>query len=574
VDLVLVGLPGSGKSAIGRRLAHRHEAEFIDLDETIEREAGRPIPEIFEAEGEAGFRRRETAAVTALGPADADRRVRRVVATGGGSVVEPRNRWLLYRGRLAIWLDARPEALAQRLRRSPTVRPLIAGRDPIGTVRQLAAARERFYAAAHRVNALAEPAGVAGAIETLIAAGPPSGPTRLLDAETRIGRFVIGEEIAADGVADTLDRFETARAIVASEVGAWSAVGPGLASRLAERGHPVELVELPSGEAAKRLAAVEAAGRSLARLRVDRTEPLVAVGGGALGDSAGVLAALWLRGIPLIHVPTTLVAQIDSSIGGKTAVDLPEGKNLLGAFIQPAAVLIDIALLRSLPERQRRAALGEAVKMAVVGDERLFSLLEADGPAIAVGDPTAQASGVLAEVVERTMWAKVEIVLADEREEGGRARRHSTGSAEASAETGPAEEPVPAPGRLALNLGHSAGHALEAAGGYEVLLHGEAVGYGLRVACRIGVALGVTPPERAARTERLLDAVGLGLGRLPFPIETVLGALESDKKHVAGRLNWVIPTTTGVTIRPDVPADLVRDTIAGVLVTETASVAR
>ena len=572
MDLVLVGLPGSGKSAIGRRLAHRHGAEFIDLDETIEREAGSPIPAIFETEGEAGFRRRETAAVAALGAADTDRRVRRVVATGGGSVVEPRNRWLLYRGRLAIWLDARPEALAQRLRRSPTVRPLIAGRDPIGTVRQLAAARERFYAPAHRVNALAEPAGVAGTIETLIAAGPPSGPTRLLDAETRIGRFVIGEGIAADGIADALDRFEASRAIVASEAGAWSAIGSDLTARLVERGHPVELVELPSGEAAKKLAAVETAGRTLARLRVDRTEPLVAVGGGALGDSAGVLAALWLRGIPLIHVPTTLVAQIDSSIGGKTAVDLPEGKNLLGAFIQPAAVLIDIALLRSLPERQRRAALGEAVKMAVVGDERLFELLEADGPAVANGDPSAETSGVLAELVERTMWAKVEIVLADEREEGGRTRRPVSGPSDATG--APVAEPAPAPGRLALNLGHSAGHALEAAGGYDELLHGEAVGYGLRVACRIGVALGVTPPERAARTERLLDAVGLGLGRLPYPIETVLGALESDKKHVAGRLNWVIPTASGVTIRSDVPVDLVRETIGGVLGTETAAVAR
>jgi shikimate kinase / 3-dehydroquinate synthase len=576
VDLVLVGLPGSGKSAIGRRLAHRHSAEFIDLDESIEREAGRPIPAIFEKEGEAGFRRRETVAVAALGIADPERRVRRVIATGGGTVVEPRNRWLLYRGRLAIWLDARPEALAQRLRRSRTVRPLIAGRDPIGTVRQLASSRERFYAAAHRVNALAEPAGVAGAIETLIAAGPPTGPTRLLDADTRIGRFVIGEGIAADGVADTLARLEAGRAIVASEPGAWSALGADLTARLGERGFAVELVEFPSGESAKRLSAVEEAGRALARLRVDRTEPLVAVGGGALGDSAGVLAALWLRGVPLVHVPTTLVAQIDSAIGGKTAVDLPEGKNLLGAFIQPAAVLIDIALLRSLPERQRRAALGEAVKMAVVGDERLFALLEASGAAVARGDRDVEASGVLAEVIERTMWAKVEIVLADEREEAGRTRwAPSAGGSAGGAGTAPSRpatatdgDPVPAPGRLALNLGHSAGHALEAAGGYEALLHGEAVAYGLRVACRLGVALGITPRDRAARTERLLDSVGLGLGRLPFSIDAVLGALEADKKHVAGRLNWVLPTATGVTIRSDVPPELVRDTIGGVLAAE------
>ena len=136
---------------------------------------------------------------------------------------------------------------------------------------------------------------------------------------------------------------------------------------------------LPQGEDAKRLAVIETAASELARLRVERGEPLVAIGGGALGDAAGFLAATYLRGVPVIHVPTTLVAQIDSSIGGKTGVDLPEGKNLLGAFHQPIAVIVDVAFLRTLPERQRRAALGEAVKMAALGDERLFELLEHDG---------------------------------------------------------------------------------------------------------------------------------------------------------------------------------------------------
>src|SRR5207244_2409534 len=161
--------------------------------------------------------------------------------------------------------------------------------------------------------------------------------------------------------------------------------------------------------------------------------PLICIGGGALGDAGGLLAALWLRGVPAIHVPTTLVAQIDSSIGGKTAVDLPEGKNLIGAFHQPAAVVIDVAAVRTLPERERRAALGEAVKMAALGDERLFALLESDGEAIATGSADAFASGAVAELVERSAWAKVEVVLADERE---------------SQATG---------GRIALNLGHSAG---------------------------------------------------------------------------------------------------------------------
>ena len=136
---------------------------------------------------------------------------------------------------------------------------------------------------------------------------------------------------------------------------------------------------LPGGEAAKTLAVVEAAARDLARLRVERREPLVAVGGGALGDPAGFLAATYLRGVPWIGVPTTLVAQVDSSIGGKTGVDLPEGKNLVGAFHHPSTIVLDVAMLRSLPERQLRAALGEIVKMAALGDEALFETLEAEG---------------------------------------------------------------------------------------------------------------------------------------------------------------------------------------------------
>ncbi|HYX12747.1 MAG TPA: shikimate kinase, partial [Candidatus Acidoferrum sp.] len=168
MDVVLVGLPGSGKSAVGRRLASTHKAEFVDLDEVIEQRAGAAIPEIFDADGEAGFRTREREAVAGLGPADRSVAVVRVVATGGGAVLDPRNRWLLYRRRLPLWLDARPEVLAQRLRRSPTVRPLVAGRDPIGAMRKLAGQREPFYAAAEQVNSVAQLPSVLDEVDRLI----------------------------------------------------------------------------------------------------------------------------------------------------------------------------------------------------------------------------------------------------------------------------------------------------------------------------------------------------------------------------------------------------------------------
>ncbi|MGZ6269291.1 MAG: bifunctional shikimate kinase/3-dehydroquinate synthase [Candidatus Limnocylindrales bacterium] len=537
MDVVLVGLPGSGKSVIGRRFAQRHGAAFLDLDQLIERLAGRPIPAIFEEDGEAGFRALERMVVAGLGPADPDGAVRRVIAAGGGTPVDPRNRWRLYRGRSVAWLDGPPEVLAQRLRRSVRVRPLVAGHDPIGAVRQLAAVRRRFYAPAIRLNALAQVTAIVEGLERAVAAGQ-SPTTVLLEAETPIGSLQLGHGNALPGVLAALGRLEARRAILVSEPGAWQAAGNALAAGLEAAGLPVETVMLPQGEDAKRLPIIEEAARTLARLRMERGEPLVAIGGGALGDPAGFLAATYLRGVPLVHVPTTLVAQIDSAIGGKNAVDLPEGKNLVGAFYQPAAIVVDVAILDTLPERQRRAALGEAVKMAVLGDERLFELLEIDGPGIAAGDPATVDSGSLAELVERCAWAKVEVVLADERERAG---------------------------RINLNLGHSLGHAIEAAAGYRELLHGEAVGYGLRGVLAVGRELDLTPPDRAERILRLLDALGLAVAPPPVEVAAVRAHLGVDKKHAGGRLRWVLPVASGVVVRTDVPEAAVEAGLAAAL---------
>jgi 3-dehydroquinate synthetase/shikimate kinase len=548
MDIVLVGLPGSGKSVVGKRLAARHGATFIDLDQRIEERDGRPIPTIFAEDGEAAFRALERHAVTDLGPPDAAGGVARIVATGGGAVVDPRNRWALYRGRMSVWLDSRPEVLAQRLRRSVHVRPLVTARDPIGAIRDLGARRERFYAAASvRIGGVAEVATVVDAVEAKRRAWVATGSraTTLVRASTPLGRIAIGSGIAADEIRAALDRLEARRTILVSEPGAWTAVGQSLAEAIATDGRPLETVLLPQGEAAKRLSAIEAAASQLARLRVGRDEPIVALGGGALGDAAGFLAATYLRGIDLIHVPTTLVAQIDSSIGGKTAVDLPEGKNLVGAFHQPAAIVTDVDLLATLPERERRAALGEAVKMAALGDERLFELLAWHGDEIARGDASSTERGDVAELVERCALAKLDVVIADERERGGSA------------------------GRVVLNLGHSLGHAVEAAAGFGELLHGEAVAYGLRAACRIGTAIDVTPAQRAERITTLLDTLGLAREPLPYGLEDVLTHLGADKKHAAGRLRWVLPTADGVEVRTDVPDDVVADAAGSLLAAGT-----
>ena len=546
MDLVLVGLPGSGKSAVGRRLASRHHAEFVDLDELIERRVGKTVPTIFAEEGEPGFRRHEREAVLSLGPADPEAELRRVIAAGGGTVIDPRNRWSLYRGRFPVWLDGAPEVLASRLGRSARVRPLVAGRDPLTTLQQLAQDRRRFYAPGLRVSGLTRVDDIMRAVEGGLADAQTASVTTLR-ADTAIGRVEIGYGIAAAAVSAALTRGEARRAILLAEPRTWEDAGAGIAAYLTAEGWPVEKILLPRGENAKRLHVVEDVCRVLARLHVDRKETLVAIGGGALTDAAGFVAAMYLRGVAVIHVPTTLVGQVDAALGGKTAVDIPEGKNLVGAFHQPAAFIADVAFNATLPVRQRRAALGEVVKMAALGDERLMELVEEDGPSYARGEPRTIESGSVAEMVERCVWAKVEVVTADARE---------------------------ANVRMTLNLGHTIGHGIEAAAGYKSIMHGEAVAYGLRGAFAISLAMGLVSTERADRVNRLLDRLGLGVEPPAVGREAVLEHMASDKKHATGKLSWVLPTDTGVLIRTDVPPAAIEAGIAAALRVATGSAHR
>ncbi|HJW22473.1 MAG TPA: bifunctional shikimate kinase/3-dehydroquinate synthase [Candidatus Limnocylindrales bacterium] len=542
MDVVLVGLSGSGKSEIGRRLAARHGATLVDTDAEVERAAGRSIPEIFGAEGEASFRARDRAVIAALGPPDSKPTIGRVIATGGGTIVDPRSRWVLYRGRRPVWLDASGETLERHLGASAADRPLLAGGEVAARLEQLRAARLPFYAAAERVDADAEPDVVVARVEAAL--GAATTGTTLLRLGGSGGRAVLGEGIAATAIDAELRSLEARRAILVSEPRAWLAVGASIAAGLRDRGWPVVRIELPAGEDAKRLAVVETTADHLARVRLERDEPVVAIGGGALTDTAGFVAATFARGVPWIAVPTSLVGQIDAAIGGKTAVDLPGGKNLVGAFHRPIAIVIDVASLASLPERERRAALGEAVKTGLLGDERLMELLEADGPAIASGDPGAADGGAVAELVERCARYKLDVVARDPEERGE---------------------------RVALNLGHSLGHAIEAAAGFSEVHHGEAVAYGLRAACRIGLARRTLSPGRAERAERLLDALALGMSSLPYPPDTVLGLLDADKKRRDGRLRWVLPTDDGWTVDDEVPDELVAEVAQSVLAGRSTS---
>jgi 3-dehydroquinate synthase len=276
-----------------------------------------------------------------------------------------------------------------------------------------------------------------------------------------------------------------------------------------------ELVVVRHGERSKRTATLERMWNELAALSLPRSGAVVALGGGVIGDLAGFAAASWLRGVLWVCVPTTLLAQVDSSVGGKTGIDLAAGKNLVGAFHQPAGVLVDPDLLLTLPVRERRAGLAEVVKMGMACDAGLFAWAERNAEALARGD-----ARTLAEAVKRSIRVKAGIVTRDERERERGAR-------------------------TSLNFGHTLGHAIEAARGYRGILHGEAVAIGMRAAAALSVRAGTLDEVSCERLLRLLDALSLPRRMPPTRLRDVLAAMASDKKRGAKGTRWVLTTRIG-----------------------------
>ena len=329
----------------------------------------------------------------------------------------------------------------------------------------------------------------------------------------------------------------TGRLFVISDDGVWPRYGEQLSESLTAAGLRARVRTVPAGEASKSLALAADLYHWLGSERAERGEPVLAVGGGVVGDLAGFVASTYLRGVPLAQVPTTLLAMVDSSVGGKTGVNLPVGKNLVGTFYQPALVLVDPAILRTLPPRELRSGWAEVVKYAAIdasvpGLETppLFPTLRDEGEALrALREP------VTSEVIGRCIAIKAAVVGQDERETGL---------------------------RRILNLGHTIGHAVEAAAGYGHYAHGEAVAIGLRGAGRLAIRRGLYERRLLDGLERLLDAFGLpdrlAAAATACAIDELLRRMGSDKKVSGGRINWVLPSGPGrVVVRDDVPeADL------------------
>ncbi|MHB8301794.1 MAG: 3-dehydroquinate synthase [Acidobacteriaceae bacterium] len=292
----------------------------------------------------------------------------------------------------------------------------------------------------------------------------------------------------------------------------WALWGKSFLSSFPQKKMDVRVLFVPPGERYKRLATVERLAEELSRAGARRDALLVAFGGGVVGDMAGFLAAIYMRGIRYAQVPTTYLAQIDSSLGGKTGVNLRSGKNLLGSFHRPVAVFTDPALLATLPSRELRAGIVESVKAAVLGDESYFDWLESDLDKLLRGDEKS-----LTQTIEKSVRIKAEIVSADEHESGQ---------------------------RMLLNLGHTVGHAIEAATRYNTLLHGEAVAWGMMASVYLSMARSALPAAQGERIERLLFRLG------PFPrfrssAQALLERTASDKKHLQAVQRFVLPLAIG-----------------------------
>ncbi len=301
------------------------------------------------------------------------------------------------------------------------------------------------------------------------------------------------------------------RIFVVTTEDVWKLHGALVETALQGRDHAV--LFFPGGEARKRLAEVESLAEQMVAQGADRSSLVLAFGGGIVGDLAGFLAAIFMRGIPVIQVPTTLLAQVDAAVGGKTGANLVAGKNLIGSFHQPLAVLIDPGVLHTLPEREFRAGLYEILKCGVIRDENLFRILEVDKNAVFAQDPE-----VIECIIAAAVRIKAEVVTADERE--GDLRR-------------------------ILNFGHTVGHALEAETHYERFLHGEAVAFGMRAATELARRTGCLSDLDAARIDQLVESYGPIPSLEGISAQNLLARLASDKKTIQGKVHFVLPTKIG-----------------------------
>ena len=502
LPVVLVGMPGAGKSRVGRGLAEALGVPHVDTDALIEEEEGAAVSSVFAEQGEAAFRQKEARAVErALG-------ARAVVSLGGGAVVTPRVRELL-RGASVVHIDVDHEELVRRTA-GKDHRPLLRA-DPEGALTALRRQRGPLYEEVASVRVLSDARPVQRVIDQIAAmtdtgTGAGTAPRFVEVGGAEPSRVVIGRDLASGHVADGFDAL--AQKVLIVHARPVAARARALAEDLRERGYEVETASHPDAEEGKRLEAVASLWDTAGRMRLGRKDAVVAMGGGATTDMAGFVAATWLRGVRLVNVPTTLLAMVDAAVGGKTGINTDQGKNLVGAFHSASRVVCDLAALDTLGARDLAAGMAEVVKCGFIRDTRILRLVS-EAAAQELADP---ASPLLAELVRRSIAVKADVVGADPRESGL---------------------------REILNYGHTLAHAIERTQGY-TWRHGDAVAVGCVFAAHLARARGMLDGAETAEHEELFAKAGLPTRFDGAPLDQLVAVMRSDKKVRRGVLRFVL----------------------------------
>jgi shikimate kinase/3-dehydroquinate synthase len=566
-SIFLVGLMGSGKTTIGRALAKKLNMRFVDSDHEIESRTGASIPVIFEVEGEASFRQREADVIRDLTAMD-----NIVLATGGGAVLLPENRALLKSRGTVIYLRTGITQILQRTSKDKN-RPLLQTPDPRKRLEEMSRVREPLYReVAHvvietgrpnlqylvhaimaQINAQTTPKDAPPSIEgqvidTAAALAETNFSMDLMNLQTastagnnnavvtlhvelgeRSYPIMIGRNLLQD--ADLMAQCIAGKRVV---VITNTVVAPlyleTLTSTLQRAGKQVSNIVLPDGEEEKNWASLMLIFDALLREKCDRHTTLVALGGGVIGDLTGYAAASYMRGIPFVQVPTTLLAQVDSSVGGKTGINHPLGKNMIGAFYQPQAVIADTDTLQTLPARELSAGLAEVIKYGPITDAAFFDWIEANIEKLRAND-----SGTMTYAIQRSCEIKASVVQQDEREGGLRA---------------------------ILNFGHTFGHAIESGLGYGKWLHGEAVGCGMVMAADLSQRLGYIDNTARERIKAVIAAAGLPVEAPDLGQARWLELMQVDKKNEGGEIKFILIKPLGTPLITKAPHALLLETLS------------
>ncbi|HEX8404506.1 MAG TPA: bifunctional shikimate kinase/3-dehydroquinate synthase AroKB [Duganella sp.] len=542
-NVFLVGLMGAGKTTIGRILARKLGLRFMDSDHEIEARTGASIPWIFEIEGEPSFRRREADVIRELtGQQDL------VLATGGGAVLDADSRAHLKARGTVIYLRTTVHNILQRTAHDKN-RPLLQTADPRKKLEELMAVRDPLYMEiadvvidTGRPNVQSMVQSILTQLERLACEAAPNCVTQAEPSMNEESTILLNVDLGERGYPISIgpalldDGALLARHVHGDKVAIVTntTIAPLYLARveagLRGAGKQVMTIVLPDGEEFKNWASLMQIFDTLLTNKADRKTTLLALGGGVIGDLTGYAAASYMRGVDFIQVPTTLLSQVDSSVGGKTGINHPLGKNMIGAFHQPRAVIADTSTLETLPARELSAGLAEVIKHGAIIDAAFFDWIEANMDKLMARD-----KGALAYAIARSCEIKADVVRQDEREGGLRA---------------------------ILNFGHTFGHAIENGMGYGVWLHGEAVGCGMVMAAELSLRMGLVDEATVARMRAVVAAAGLPVKAPDLGAARWLELMEVDKKNEGGAIKFILLKPLGAPSITNAPRELLLATLA------------